>query len=585
MIRVALSSVSLPLLLAALFTYLLHSTLFVAVVWAVTRGLRWQAGTANKLWRLALVAPLLTTALALALPGQAHLHEVQLDPSALLAEAAAPGGPVAPSPEGASPALPPAPTEASAPPPSARLVLIGLGLLGLIALGRLALLGGRLLVFRRGLRDRRPLQGGRVLERLDALLARTGHAASRPTIRVSVSQRVLVPMAIGSGEICLPRQALDELADPELDAVLAHELGHLERRDNRWLTLAAALEAVLVFQPLTALVRRRLQESAELACDERAVELTGSAQALARSLAEVAAWNLGGEPAVPVAAMAHRSGLLLRRVQTLLTDPVPARKRLSARGVRLLLGGVCATGLLLPAVGSCRHGGDRAGTGGLQAAAAAPAAGQPTAALPAASAAGEGDQAPESPEPPAPSMPPSMPPLPMPPLPSSSMMEPVGALVSGVMSGIVPQAIGGAGRLVPLATREATLEMQLERLEERQASGRLTEEEARRLPELRRELAAARQQLRDAERKLEREMESFERDFERKHGKEFERQMERWGEEYGRNMEKWGERFGKDMEKWAQSFGKQMEQWGAAFERGMEQGAPPSPPASGPGTD
>jgi beta-lactamase regulating signal transducer with metallopeptidase domain len=576
MIRLALSSGTLPLLLAALFTYLLHSTLFVAVVWAVTRlSLRWQAGAANKLWRLALVAPLLTTALALALPGQAHLHEVRLDPGALLAEAAAPGAPIAAVPEAASPALPPAPAEAAAPPPSARIVLVGLALLGLIGLGRLALLGGRLLIFRRGLRDRQPLQGGRALERLHAVLARAGHAAGRPTIRLSMSQRVLVPMAIGSGEICLPRQALEELADPELDAVLAHELGHLERGDNRWLTLAAALEAVLFFQPLTALVRRRLQDSAELACDERAVELTGSARALARSLAEVAAWNLGGEPAVPVAAIAHRSGLLLRRVQTLLSDPAPARKRLGAGGVRLLLGGVCAVGLLLPAVGSCRHGGDRARTGGLQAAAAAPAAGQPSAALPAASATGEGVQAPESPEPPAP----SMPPFPMPPLPPPSMMEPVGALVSGVMSGIVPQAVGGAGKLVPLATREATLEMQLERLEARQADRRLTEEEARRLPELRRELAAARHQLREAERKLEREMEAVEREFERTHGKELERQMERWGEEYGRSMEKWGERFGKDMEKWAQTFGRQMEQWGAAFERGVERGAPPAPPA------
>jgi hypothetical protein len=343
---------------------------------------------------------------------------------------------------------------------------------------------------------------------------------------------------------------------------------------------------VLFFQPLNGVIRRRLQESAELACDERAVDLTGSARALARSLAQVAAWNLGGDPAVPISAMAHRGGLLLRRVQTLLADGGPGRKRLGTGSVRLLVGGLCAAAVLLPGVGSVGQDGS---DGGLQVASAAAAPGQVIIDRPKAMAAADRFQRPavtvDQHSPPAPAaaaareLPPARARIPTPPLPPPSIMEPVGALVSGVMSGIVPQALGAASKLAPLVGKQAALEMRVERLRERKAQGQLSAEETRQLPGLERDLVQLRAELKQAEKRLEVEIEAAGKEFEKTHGKAFERRMERWGEEYGRSMEKWGEQFGKDMEKWGEQFGKDMEKWEEAFGRGLETGmkSPPAP--------
>jgi hypothetical protein len=426
------------------------------------------------------------------------------------------------------------------------------------------LLAGRLLTFRRGLRGRATLESGPVRERLDTLCV---HAGLTP-VKLTVSPRASVPMALGlvRPEICLPAQALEGLPPAELDAVLAHELAHLERGDNGWLTLASTLEAILFFQPLVAAVRRRLQDSAELACDQRAVELTGSARALARSLAEVAGWNLGGDPAVPVSAMAHRGGLLLRRVQSLLADE-PAR-RLGAGSMRLLVGGLAALAVFLPGLGG---GGAREGaevTPVLVAtAAAAPRAPAPipkaTAAAnrflpPPPSATDDGDLM--GPEPafdaPGSWSANSMPPIP--PLPPVGALEPVADLLADVL----PRALEAAGQLAPLATREATLDMRLQTLEQRRSDGRASSAEVAEIGRLRGQLAETRNQRRVAEKKLERDMEAFGTRFQRGPGKDFERRMEAWGEEYGKRMEKWGEEYGRQMERWGEEYGKQWERWG-----------------------
>src|SRR5205814_2964467 len=123
---------------------------------------------------------------------------------------------------------------------------------------------------RRGMGTRRAVSD----RRLRRLFARLRAGLARPVpARLTESEHLCSPIALGAAEVCLPTRAQD-LDDAALAAVLGHELAHLERRDNLWLMLGAVVEAVLFFQPLNRLARRGLQESAELASDERAVELT-----------------------------------------------------------------------------------------------------------------------------------------------------------------------------------------------------------------------------------------------------------------------------------------------------------------------
>jgi Zn-dependent protease with chaperone function len=155
-------------------------------------------------------------------------------------------------------------------------------------------------------------------------------------VRLTVSDRLTSPVALGTDEICLPSRALRELDPVRIESILAHELAHLVRRDPTWLTIARVIEAIFFFQPLNVLARRRMQESAEFASDAWASTRVSRPLDLAHCLARVAEWTIAA-PRLPVPAMAERRGaVLVRRVERLTTgrvipEAVPGRAlRLSA---------------------------------------------------------------------------------------------------------------------------------------------------------------------------------------------------------------------------------------------------------------
>ena len=144
---------------------------------------------------------------------------------------------------------------------------------------------------------------------------------TRP-IRLTLSDRLTSPVALGNDEICLPARALSELDPVRIESILAHELAHLVRRDPSWLTAARVIEALFFFQPLNVLARRRMQESAEFASDAWASMRIARPLDLALCLARVAEWTIAA-PRLPVPAMAERRGaVLVRRVERLTTGRV-----------------------------------------------------------------------------------------------------------------------------------------------------------------------------------------------------------------------------------------------------------------------
>jgi hypothetical protein len=353
-------------------------------------------------------------------------------------------------------------------------------------------------------------------------------------------------MALGRGEICLPPRALDDLPGPALSAVLAHEVAHLERQDNGWLTAGAVIEAVLFFQPLTRIARRQLSAAAELACDERAVELTASPVDLARSIAIVAAWQLGRHEAVPVAAMARTpiDGDVVDRVKRLLAEPPPERPGAGGRS-RLVFGVLIACGLVAPAIG---------GPGALQAAAVPmplPKATQHANRFLAPPADMDIDidldqdwdeprprrravrvRVPRMPRPP---MPPRAPLAPMPPMPPMPPVPPMPASSASVAA---------------VAGKMAELGMRLADLHASRAGETLTDADQAKVKQLERQLEQLGKQLEVEEKRFSRDMEEWGKRYEQQFGKDFERKMEAWGREYGQRMEEWQRRHGRDLERW-----------------------------------
>ena len=312
-------------LLEWLMTYAIHSTLLIGSVLLLTStsvGRRLVAGHGSSLWRFALVGALVTSSLqtlrstapvtgTLRLDGdtpsrtmvRVEVTREKLEPASGTGWIGLSGTQSIKSSIDVTPAWP--------------LVLFGVWVVVaslltswfFIARGRfLRAIGPR--------RDASHTLAGNALRYLQRESQFTG------TVRLTVSDRLTSPVALGTDEICLPARALSELDPIRMESILAHELAHLVRRDPSWLTTARVIEAIFFFQPLNILARRRMMESAEFASDAWASTRVARPLDLAHCLARVAEWTIAA-PRLPVPAMAERrGGVLVRRVERLTTGRV-----------------------------------------------------------------------------------------------------------------------------------------------------------------------------------------------------------------------------------------------------------------------
>ncbi|HET7463698.1 MAG TPA: M56 family metallopeptidase [Longimicrobium sp.] len=196
------------------------------------------------------------------------------------------------------------------------------------------------------LRLRRCLAGRREVDGEPArILAELLGPVGPRRVRLTCSEMLPGPVALGRAEICLPARVLTELAPAELHAILAHEAAHLLRRDPLWLNLLTAFACVFAFQPLNALALRRFREGAELLCDAWAVRATGRPAALARSIVRVAGWLSSVHPRAPLPAMVEGGSPFVDRVRRLTSRSIhtpPDASRRGAAWVLLLLSIVLA---------------------------------------------------------------------------------------------------------------------------------------------------------------------------------------------------------------------------------------------------
>jgi beta-lactamase regulating signal transducer with metallopeptidase domain len=137
----------------------------------------------------------------------------------------------------------------------------------------------------------------------------------RRQTQLLLSSRVAAPMSLGflNPAILIPRALLDTLSDSELEHVVLHELGHLQRRDD-WTNLAQKLiEAMLPIQPAIYWIGHRMSIEREMACDDWVIAATGTAEPYAASLtrvAELSQWAHAG--ILAAGATGNRSQLFIR---------------------------------------------------------------------------------------------------------------------------------------------------------------------------------------------------------------------------------------------------------------------------------
>ena len=119
-----------------------------------------------------------------------------------------------------------------------------------------------------------------------------GMAARLDSPRCRILLRVYDrPLAFTSGifrpTVLLSTWMVEHLDRRELEAVLAHELGHVARRDYLVIWLATVLRDAFFYVPTSWTAYRQLQHEKELACDDTVVGTTHRPLALASALAKV----------------------------------------------------------------------------------------------------------------------------------------------------------------------------------------------------------------------------------------------------------------------------------------------------------
>lgn len=160
-------------------------------------------------------------------------------------------------------------------------------------------------------------------------------------VQVRVSRSGEGPLAAGFFRklIVLPESIL-QLDRAAIDAVIAHETAHHERRDLAWIAAAEVLRAIAWFNPLAHLAARALVAAREDGCDDWAVARTSNDRfAYAQALLQSA--RLVSTPQPLGAAGAHPMGTRLRR---LLDGNATRDRRLGLGGIVLLI--LAATAVL-----------------------------------------------------------------------------------------------------------------------------------------------------------------------------------------------------------------------------------------------
>ena len=136
--------------------------------------------------------------------------------------------------------------------------------------------------------------------------------------RIGLCDGLEVPCAVGflRPMVLLPSALFDRLDAEDVYATVAHELGHLRRRDDLVVLLQAGIESLLFFNPFLVLIGRRIDFYREAACDDLVISNRASALRYAQCLATILERATRGQRAA-APALLHGRAQVSARVERL----------------------------------------------------------------------------------------------------------------------------------------------------------------------------------------------------------------------------------------------------------------------------
>jgi len=162
--------------------------------------------------------------------------------------------------------------------------------------------------------------------------------------------------------LVLPRGIAERLSAEQLDAIVAHEICHVRRRDNLTAALHMAVEAMFWFHPLVWWLQARLVEERERACDEAVLEATREPSAYAEGILKVCRFYVEA----PLSCVSGVTGSELKQRIARILSGQGVRKLNKRRKVLLAAACVAAVGLPVAAGVARAASGETQGVGGAE---------------------------------------------------------------------------------------------------------------------------------------------------------------------------------------------------------------------------
>ncbi|MCL4852766.1 MAG: M56 family metallopeptidase [Bryobacteraceae bacterium] len=178
----------------------------------------------------------------------------------------------------------------------------------------------RILRFKRFLRQSQPLA--------PALLDMAEEVARRLGLR-RVPQIGMLPVCVsplvwsldGRARIFLPTELFERLETAAQEAILAHELAHVRRKDHWVRLLEVVITTLFWWHPVVWWAARRLQELEDQCCDRMVMDLaTHDARRYAAALLDTLDFLCEPAMTAPLGATAAKSSIWLRRRIAMLKD-------------------------------------------------------------------------------------------------------------------------------------------------------------------------------------------------------------------------------------------------------------------------
>jgi uncharacterized protein (TIGR03435 family) len=139
-----------------------------------------------------------------------------------------------------------------------------------------------------------------------------------------------------------PAGISDRLTEKQVEAIIAHELCHAQRRDNLAALIHMTVEAIFWFHPLVWWLGARLVDERERACDEEVVRLGNEPQTYAEGILRTCEFYLRS-PLVCVAGVTGSN--LKKRIERIMTHPITHHLNLARK---LLLAAAGMTAVAVP---------------------------------------------------------------------------------------------------------------------------------------------------------------------------------------------------------------------------------------------